>query len=80
MSSKTNPGPPPPPPPDSQPNFKSKSYSPQQGSTNGGLPPPTFDIADVNKKIAKPEDYNEIQFKAVDPMELRRQQKRTGNL
>merc|ERR1719216_856405 len=33
---------------------------------------------DVNTKIAKPEDYNEIQFKAVDPMELRRKQKLKG--
>ena len=58
---------------------KSKSYSPfKKGSS--GVAPPDFDLANVNKKVAKPEDYNEIQFKAVDPMELRRQQKLKGTL
>ena len=73
---------PPPPPPDAVPGrggiFKSRSWSPNNKATKSGLPPPDFDLANVNTKIAKPEDYNEIQFKAVDPMALRRQQKLKG--
>jgi len=52
-----------PPPPPPDAMGKSRSYD---------------DIEDVNTKIARPEDYNEIQFKAVDPMELRRKQKLKG--
>eukprot|EP01083_Nonionella_stella_P192362 711142_1 len=37
-----------------------------------------YNVVTVNKKVARPEDYNEIQFKAVDPMALRRKQKRQG--
>ena len=71
-------GPPPPPPDAGRKMIKSKSYSPQRKATKTKVPPPVFDLESVNKKIAKPEDYNEIQFKALDPMAVRLQQKMQG--
>ena len=76
---------PPPPPPDVfLGRAKSKSYSPNSSPNRRAKAstqvPPDFNLAEVNKKIAKPEDYNEIQFKAVDPMELRRRQKFNGTI
>ena len=52
-------------------------------SAGTGLPPPVpqdavqddYVVEDVNTKIARPEEYNEIAYKAVDPMSLRRKKK-----
>jgi len=46
-----------------------------------GLPPPVpqdavaYDVEEINSKIARPEQYNEIAYKAADPMALRRKKK-----
>ena len=50
-------------------------------STPNGLPPPVpqgnedYVVEDINSKIARPEQYNEIGYKAADPMALRRKKK-----
>ena len=64
---------------------KPPAFTTPTGSFNSGLPPPVpqWDgdededdvVEEVNTKISRPGDYNEIQYKAADPIAMRRKKK-----
>ena len=80
---------PPPPPPEALAQSKSKSFdkkgkakenqhSRSTSASYSGSKKEAFKAPEP-VKVARPEDYNEIQFKAADPFALRRAQKQKGS-